>query len=585
MVSPICLVNGSSTLNGVNVTGGSTVTISLFNVTGVTSWSLSCTSSNNLITQPIAAINAGLVINQIAKTATFTAPSGACALQFTSIVNNGKDVNNTPTPSYTTTFGTWVLAAGSRLLFPGERTESSAVNGWTEDINNFMVLFGDATPSPTPNTLALRDDAGRVYFSSDGGTHSTAYGQDIVASSNTTLSISSVAALSNIATNNMSITTQAPFASATGSNRLPGNLNITIPAAAGALATTTSGEVNFNYGALNFFKFYADIATPQSILQFPHNGQILQCTVLASSTNLDLDIGPGSILSTKVSGVSKMEFSYNSGTSTGLLDLKTNGQITALTQLSIGSPGNLALDAAAMNISSNALSLDSPAFTLTSAGDVSFQSDNNMTFNVGGNFTLNNNGALFSIVNQGAGILLSDPAGAGITIDCNGGGDLEISAGSGIDFATPAMSVTSGQDFNITVQANTASGGTGYAFTLGAGAAPTGASTGGNMILLPGTGAHNGNIALFGNPSSSAGVNGGSNVVWMTDRTTAPGSNPSGGTIFYSESGVFKIRSVGNTVTLGNKPAVTGSKVSGAALASLLTVLATAGIITDSTTA
>jgi hypothetical protein len=57
-----------------------------------------------------------------------------------------------------------------------------------------------------------------------------------------------------------------------------------------------------------------------------------------------------------------------------------------------------------------------------------------------------------------------------------------------------------------------------------------------------------------------------------------------------SDTGKFKI---GNGVArwnalpygIANAPIVTGSKVSGAALQSLLTVLATAGIITDSTVA
>lgn len=80
----------------------------------------------------------------------------------------------------------------------------------------------------------------------------------------------------------------------------------------------------------------------------------------------------------------------------------------------------------------------------------------------------------------------------------------------------------------------------------------------------------------------------GAGVISIKNATTVPTTNPTGGGVLYFDSGSLKARTPGgNVATLApnTAPAVTGSRGGNAALASLLTTFAAAGIITDSTTA
>ncbi|CAL9665144.1 hypothetical protein SUDANB1_07173 [Streptomyces sp. enrichment culture] len=87
----------------------------------------------------------------------------------------------------------------------------------------------------------------------------------------------------------------------------------------------------------------------------------------------------------------------------------------------------------------------------------------------------------------------------------------------------------------------------------------------------------------LGSTSSDFGGSGGV-VISMKDATTAPTTNPTGGVIAYSQGGVFKVRNAAGVVFDTTRRTVTGSRGGNAALASLLTQLATIGLITDSTT-
>ena len=132
--SPICTANATSTLNGVNVTAASTVTIALVDTAGVKQWSLSCINTDDLLSA--ATVTAGLAIDSVAKTATFTAPAAGSALIFKSVVNNGKDANGAVDPTLTTTFGAYVLTtSGYRTAAFDEKTEGSAAFGWITKIN------------------------------------------------------------------------------------------------------------------------------------------------------------------------------------------------------------------------------------------------------------------------------------------------------------------------------------------------------------------------------------------------------------------------------------------------------------------
>lgn len=156
MTSPICTVNNLATHpTGVSISPGGTATIRLYDSTGVSSWSILCSSSDGGpgLNVPPATINASLV--QTGFQATFTVPSEVtgCALQFTSVVNNGQDVNGSPVEAYTDKFGIFAVGAdGYRLVFPGQTTEGNETYGWTPDIN-FILRTGDGVPAATGSSF------------------------------------------------------------------------------------------------------------------------------------------------------------------------------------------------------------------------------------------------------------------------------------------------------------------------------------------------------------------------------------------------------------------------------------------------
>jgi hypothetical protein len=141
MSSPLCTVNSASTLNGVNVTASSTVTIQLANTGGVKEWSLVCSSTDN--GQVAATITASLAINYVTFTATFTAPGSPCALIFQSQVNGGM-TNGVVDPTQTTTLGVYVPTATHALRKGAfdETTEGSAAFGWVTKLNAIVDLIG-----------------------------------------------------------------------------------------------------------------------------------------------------------------------------------------------------------------------------------------------------------------------------------------------------------------------------------------------------------------------------------------------------------------------------------------------------------
>lgn len=144
MTSPICTVNGGASINGVNVTGGTTVTIALASTAGVTQWSIQCIGTDDL--NLAATVNAGLSVNITLFQATYTQPNtNGAVLIFQSVVNNGKDVNNNVQPTYTTTFGVYTTTGGGvRLAGINETTEGDSVYGWTSKFNSIARTLGGA---------------------------------------------------------------------------------------------------------------------------------------------------------------------------------------------------------------------------------------------------------------------------------------------------------------------------------------------------------------------------------------------------------------------------------------------------------
>lgn len=142
MPSPSCEVKDASgsyasTVDGVDVTPGDTITIHLADVSGVRYWSIACIGTDETLVA--ATITASLTIDQGAKTATFTAPAAGKALIFRStvgIAGLGLDANGASDSSLTTTFGIYTLTSGSlRVGAVNETTEGSASFGWTPKLN------------------------------------------------------------------------------------------------------------------------------------------------------------------------------------------------------------------------------------------------------------------------------------------------------------------------------------------------------------------------------------------------------------------------------------------------------------------
>jgi hypothetical protein len=164
--SPLCTVNATSTLNGVNVTAASTVTIALVDTAGVKQWTISAINTDDLLSA--ATVTAGLTINTVAKTATFTAPAAGSALIFQSVVNNGKDANGAVDPTLTTTFGVYVLTtSGYRAAAFDEKTEGSSSFGWVTKLNA-VVRNNLVTPASAGAGMVFSGGAYNVVANADG---------------------------------------------------------------------------------------------------------------------------------------------------------------------------------------------------------------------------------------------------------------------------------------------------------------------------------------------------------------------------------------------------------------------------------
>ncbi len=133
--SPTCTVaNGAgaaqATTNGVDVTAAATITVALSSLAGVTNWALTVVGQDEQVVVPT------ITINQVAKTATFTAPALPWALILKSVVNNGVNANGVIDASLSTTFKICCLTTNAlRLAASNETTENNASTGWTSILN------------------------------------------------------------------------------------------------------------------------------------------------------------------------------------------------------------------------------------------------------------------------------------------------------------------------------------------------------------------------------------------------------------------------------------------------------------------
>ena len=328
--NPTCTVNGSSTLNGVNVTAGATVTIALVDTGGVSQWNITCLYTDEL--NSAATVNGTLSVNLVTKTATFTAPGGlGSSLIFQSQINNGRDVNGVVQAGYTTTFKVAVLTAtGLRVAAFNETLEDNASFGWVGMFNNaarnytgstasagagltfstgaYNVVAADSTiqinahsiqlnPSfyataATASTLVERDGSSNITVAGVTCSGVTLSGNISLAASDA-FSLSQVTQASDIATNTLNISAQAPFASATGTHRNPGfiSLNLAAPSNSG----TVRGQVVVTDNSSTIVAMFAD-ASGNGTLQLAGSG-VLQgtSTLTLSSGNITLNVPSGNL--------------------------------------------------------------------------------------------------------------------------------------------------------------------------------------------------------------------------------------------------------------------------------------------------
>lgn len=160
MTSPICLVNGNPTTNGVDVTKNTTITVQLADLAGVNTWEITCIGTDDILTTDD--INDTLeIIDVNNKTATFTMPNGdGYSVILQSKVNQGVDVNGRAVAAYTTTFKISTLINGNRTIAANETIEGSALYGWAQQINNiirspFVGTFTTATSASAGSNGAV----------------------------------------------------------------------------------------------------------------------------------------------------------------------------------------------------------------------------------------------------------------------------------------------------------------------------------------------------------------------------------------------------------------------------------------------
>lgn len=272
--SPICTVNGSATTNGVNVSGGATVTIALVDTGGVSQWNLTCLYTDEL--NSAATVNAGLSVNLVTKTATFTAPAGlGSSLIFQSQINNGRDINGVVQAGYTTTFKVAVLTGtGLRVAAFNETLEDNAGFGWVGMFNNATrnytgsnlsagngLLYSSGVLSINPTQsyagaysisatgITLTGTSGNVVIQAGGVTNIT-FSSTAISLSQPTIQFGGSVAAPIIKQNNNStnsatgatLTMQAQ--SCTGTTSVGGNLDLS-----SGSGTSTNGRLNLQTAA------------------------------------------------------------------------------------------------------------------------------------------------------------------------------------------------------------------------------------------------------------------------------------------------------------------------------------------------
>lgn len=154
MVSPLCEVKDGagaygSTATGVDVTPANTITIRLADP-NVDSWLIQCITTDE--TNVAATIQAGLTINSLTKTATFTGPATGSALRFRSKVNGGIGPDGVVRSDYSTTFCVFTPTAGGDRTIASDQSTEGSPYGWITSLNEFIRSGAGASFVPPTGT-------------------------------------------------------------------------------------------------------------------------------------------------------------------------------------------------------------------------------------------------------------------------------------------------------------------------------------------------------------------------------------------------------------------------------------------------
>ena len=313
------------------------------------------------------------------------------------------DVTGSPTSNSVSSLQGVLLTAnsptsGQIISYNGTR--------WIQTTPGVPVATTASTTS-TPNTLALRDGTGATQFGTSGNDSLQIGGGLVAGPRNATFGLSQTTQQADFATNDTIIESQAPFASATGTNRLPGDITINIPLAAGALATTNSGNIHFAFDGNPMVSVYQLPLTGNGVIEFPNDGGMQNCTFIHSNTMEMYVNGSNNIYGTPLGLIS-----------TGDMNLQADNIITIT-----GSSGITIDDAGGFGLNLNS---GGGSVTVTSAG---------WTMNTGiqfetavlGSYSIQPNGDnVASSVGANIELAAADNTGAAST-----GGDAIIRGGNG----------------------------------------------------------------------------------------------------------------------------------------------------------
>jgi len=296
-----------------------------------------------------------------------------------------------PAPPFTV--GNGLYASGNTINVGMNADQTIIVNSADIQLNPSFYSI-----NPINGTLVQRD-TNFGYINVNDAAGSARYGAGILLTAASVFTLQQTQMFSDSPVHDMRIFPQAPYNLATGSNRLPGNLIIDIPSAAGALSSTTSGKISIQFGSIERIKFESDLTAPAGKINFPGNGQMF------ANTNLNLNSGAHTII-----------------TASGNINLGSDQTINITGGVNITDPSGIGIvinsnGGGDLNLISNSgMTINTPSIGLSN-----HTVGNDITIGVSDNGT--SNGESLIIVGGTASV------GSGV------GGNLNLKAGFGANFS------------------------------------------------------------------------------------------------------------------------------------------------------